>query len=196
MGVVAPRADPISILSGSALPAADLPSNYTVIDQQTALGGAVYPFLDQSGRAWRIIESGVKEPAVYPNPHTFGMDKPTLRYVNGGKVEDIFIDGMTTEEFLAKAGLELSMNKGGFVLSKRLSRIMRPYFASGSFPEDDVTVKYMDDLSADEVKVWDGAGLISRAMLERLVIPANISPAKRSELLYELKHCQRVEFTL
>src|SRR5260370_24167340 len=73
---------------------------------------------------------------------------------------------------------------------------MRPYFASGSFPEDDVTVKYMDDLNADQVKVWDGAGLISRAMLERVVIPPGTSPAKRAELLEELKDCKRVEFTL
>ncbi len=160
------------------------------------MGGAIYPFLENTGRAWRIIESNVKDPAEYPNPHTFGMAEPTLRYVNGSKVEDIFVDGLTTEEFLARTGLELSMNKGGFVLSKRLSRIMRPYFASGYFSEDDVTVKYMDNLTDDEVKVWDGAGLISRAMLERLVIPAGTPPAKRAELLEELKSCKRVEFTL
>ena len=96
------------------------------------MGGAIYPFLEQTGRAGRIIESSVKEPASYPNLHTFGMDKPTLRYVNGGKVEDIFVDGLNTEEFLASTGVALSMDKGGFVLSKRLSRIMRPYFASGT----------------------------------------------------------------
>jgi len=44
--------------------------------------------------------------------------------------------------------------------------------------------------------VWDGAGLISRAMLERLAIPEGTSPAKRAELLAELKDCKRVEFTL
>src|SRR5450755_595352 len=87
VGVVAPRADPLAIPSESARSAADFSSDYTVIDQQTALGGAVYPFLDQTGRAWRIIKNSVKEPTVYPNAHTFGMDKPTLRYVNGGKVE-------------------------------------------------------------------------------------------------------------
>ncbi len=184
-----------STAADTSLGSSTLPS-YTVIDQETALGGAIYPFLEATGRAWRIVESSVKQPASYPNSHTFGMDRPTLRYVNGGKIEDIFVDGLTTEAFLEKTGLELNMNKGGFVLSKRLSRLMRPYFASGSFPEDEVTVKYMDDLSADQVKVWDGAGLISRAMLEHLVIPAGASPAKRAELLEELKDCKRVEFTL
>ena len=51
------------------------------------MGGAIYPFLEQTGRVWRIIESNVKERMTYPNPHTFGMEKPTLRYVNGSKVD-------------------------------------------------------------------------------------------------------------
>src|SRR5258708_24675286 len=54
----------------------------------------------------------------------------------------------------------------------------------------------MDDLSEDQAKVWDGAGLISRAMLERLLIPPSTSAAKRAELLEELRDCKRVEFTL
>src|SRR5690242_19307735 len=54
----------------------------------------------------------------------------------------------------------------------------------------------MDDLTPGQAKVWDGAGLMSRALLERLVIPPGTSPAKRVELLEELKDCKRVEFTL
>ncbi len=182
--------------AGGSSAGADLGElGYVVIDQETALGGAIYPFLEQTGRAWRVIESSSKAIASYPNAHSFGMDKPTLRYVNGGKVEDIFVDGLTTEEFLARTGLELSMDKGGFVLSKRLSRVMRPYFASGSFADEDVSVKYMD-LSKEQEKVWDGAGLISRDMLERLMIPEGTSPAKRAELMEEIRHCKRVEFTV
>src|SRR5258707_1451797 len=149
-------------ISGTAIGSSqpDSPLEYTIIDQETAMGGAIYPFLENTGRAWRIIESNVKDPAEYPNPHTFGMADPTLRYVNGSKVEDTFVDGLTTQELLARTGLELSMNKGGFVLSKRLSRIMRPYFASGYFSEDDATVKYMDNLRDDEGKWWDVVGLI------------------------------------
>src|SRR5260370_13442778 len=40
----------------SSSPAAS-PFAYTVMDQEAALGGAIYPFLAQTRRAWRIIES-------------------------------------------------------------------------------------------------------------------------------------------
>src|SRR5712691_3801961 len=108
--VTTPISQPLQVATSTSSSAADtslsastLPS-YTVIDQETALGGAIYPFLEQTGRAWRVVESNVKEGASYPNPHTFSMDRPTLRYVNGQKIEDIFVDGMTTEQFQAATG--------------------------------------------------------------------------------------------
>jgi hypothetical protein len=141
------------------------------------------------------VTSAIADPAAYPNPATFGMDMPTLRWVNGSSLNDVFVDGMTTAQFLAATGLELHMDKGGYVLSKRLSRVMRPYFASTFLPNATVQIRHLDQ-DERERKVWDGAGLISRAMLERLVIPPGCSPAKREELLREIQHCQRVEFTV
>src|SRR6185295_5189558 len=47
---------PVS-LTAEVAAALDLP--YTIIDQEAALGGAIYPFLEATGRAWRIIESSV-----------------------------------------------------------------------------------------------------------------------------------------
>ncbi len=170
-------------------------ANVGIINQETALGGAVYPFLEQTGRAWTVFTHDLEQPACYPHPCSFGMVKPTLRYVKDGKIEDVFVDGMTTEQFLAKTGLSLGMDKGGFVLSKRLSRIMRPYFASASFPHESVSIRYLDQTS-NEQKLWDGAGLISRKMLERLMIPDGAPPAKRAELLREIAQCQRIEFTV
>ncbi|MHB8629488.1 MAG: hypothetical protein ACYDBJ_24000 [Aggregatilineales bacterium] len=167
-----------------------------VISPESDLGGAVYPFLEQTGRAWAVVSSRIEQPASYPRPGTFGMVKPTLRYVKDNKVEDLFVDGMTTSEFLAKTGLQLSLDKGGFVLSKRLSRLMRPHFAYGHFPQESVRIRYLTGQSEDELKVWDGAGLMSRAMLRRLVIPPHVSAAKRAELEREIEHCERVEFTI
>lgn len=171
-------------------------SGITITDFESQLGGAVYPFLEATGRAWRIVSSPVNNPAQYPSGATFGMDKPTLRWVNGSQIKDVFVDGMTTQEFLATNGLQLDMKKGGFVLSKRISRLMRPYFASGYYPDSEVMVSYMDDLDEAGKKVWDGAGLISREMLMRVMIPDGVSEAKREELLREIAHCKRVEFTL
>jgi len=173
---------------------ADLPQ-VTIINQETALGGAIYPFLEQTRRAWAVVSSELENPTPYPRKGTFGMAQPTLRYVKDNKIEDVFVDGMSTEQFLAKTGLQLSMDKGGFVLSKRLSRVMRPYFASGSFPKETVNVRYLEQ-DETEKKVWDGAGLISRAMLERLVIPDGAPPGKRAELLREVVECKRIEFTV
>jgi len=167
----------------------------TIINQETALGGAIYPFLEQTGRAWAVVSHDLEDPTTYPRSGTFGMSKPTLRYVKDGKIEDVFVDGMTTEQFLAKTGLQLGMDKGGFVLSKRLSRVMRPYFASGSFESSTVNIRYLEQ-DETQKKVWDGAGLISRAMVERLMIPDGTPPAKRAELLREIAQCKRIEFTV
>jgi hypothetical protein len=46
---------------------------------------------------------------------------------------DLYIPGQDTETFLAQSGLRLSLHKGGYVLSKRLSRIMRPFRYWGFF---------------------------------------------------------------
>ena len=170
-------------------------ANVGIINQETALGGAIYPFLEQTGRAWAVFTHDLEQTTCYPHLNSFGMVKPTLRYVKDGKIEDVFVDGMTTEQFLTKIGLTLGMDKGGFVLSKRLSRIVRPYFASASFPQEAVSIRYLDQTS-DEQKLWDGAGLVSRKMLKRLIIPPDAPPAKRAELLREIRQCQRVEFTV
>ncbi|MEI2607236.1 MAG: hypothetical protein V9G20_01250 [Candidatus Promineifilaceae bacterium] len=80
-----------------------------------------------------------------PHPaHTYGLDEPTLRWVNGSQVSDLYVDGLTTEQFLKATGLELNLHKGGFVLSKRLSRVMRPHFVSGFFQPEEVQVGYLE----------------------------------------------------
>ncbi|MCB0078951.1 MAG: hypothetical protein KDD73_16180, partial [Anaerolineales bacterium] len=156
--------------------------------------GVRYPFLDGSGRAWRLLTYDV---ATMPEPlasDTFGRDKPTLRWVGDGGVHDLYVDGMETEAFLAQSGLRLDMAKGGFVLSKRLSRLMRPFTLQNSFASDDVHIGYLQQ-DAAAAKVWDGAGLINRTMLERL-LPTDLDPVQRQRLARELAHAGRVEFTI
>lgn len=113
----------------------NLPYNLTSFDDK--LGGASYPFLEQTSRAWRIPIRPVDGPDEPHPAHTFGLERPTLRWINGSQVSDLYVDGMTTEQFLAATGLELDMHKGGFILSKRLSRLMRPHFVSGFFDTED-----------------------------------------------------------
>ena len=183
----------------------NLPYNITSFDDQ--LGGAMYPFLEQTKRAWRILTWPVDETAcpregvgADPHPaHTFSKmgetRPPTLRWVSGSQVNDLYVDGVTTEQFLADTGLKLDLHKGGFVLSKRISRIMRPHFVNNFFAPDDVTISYMAQ-SPEEARVWDGAGLISRKMLRKMMLSDDLSPAKRERLEQELRHAKRVEFTV
>ncbi|MCB9005773.1 MAG: hypothetical protein H6656_00035 [Ardenticatenaceae bacterium] len=172
---------------------ADLP--YTITSFNDDRGGATFPFLEQTQRAWHILTRPVDETAAPHAAHTFGLDAPTLRWVNGSQVSDLYVDGMTTEQFLEATGLRLDMHKGGFVLSKRISRLMRPHIISGFFAPEDVRVAYMAQSPA-EAKVWDGAGLISRRMLRKMLLSEELSPAKRERLETELRHAQRVEFTV
>jgi hypothetical protein len=168
---------------------------YTVISPETALGGAVYPFLAQTGRAWRIVARPVDKLTDVAAADRFGQETPTLRWVNGDQVTDLYVDGLDTEQFLEATGLQLSLKKGSFVLSKRISRLMRPHFVSGFFAPDDVTIAYMEQ-SKEEAKVWDGAGLMSRQMLAKLALSEDLSPARRARLQRELAHTGRVEFTV
>ncbi len=169
--------------------------NGTIITQETPLGGARYPFLHRLERPWKLI-SRPRENVNTPSGQPFNMSQPTLRWVNGG-IHDLYVEGMATDDFLATSSLALSMKRGGFVLSKRLSRLMRPYFLSGFFPKESVTIEYLE-LNDRGLKVWDGAGLVSRALLRRLIdhLPENLSAGKRRELVYELEHAGRIEFTL
>src|SRR2546429_4468867 len=95
-----------------------LESAYHVITSETPLGGAIYPFLEATGRQWSQITHPLAQEIAYPNVATLAMETPTLRWVNGPHVSDVFVDSLTTEQFLTQSGLALSMEKGGYVLSK------------------------------------------------------------------------------
>ena len=152
-----------------------------VISPDTVHGGLVYPFLPQ---AWHIVtrrfENGLEAIAE--------AEAPTLRWVKDSKVLDLYIPDMDTETYLAQTGLSLSMAKGGYVLSKRLSRIMRPYRYYGFFDAESVTIEYSNELDGD---LWDGSGLVSRAFVERLAEGLLLEDRHRRELL----HSGRLEVT-
>jgi hypothetical protein len=160
------------------------------INHSTALAGAVYPFLHRLQRDWEITSIPAEELSG-------DEPTPTLRWVNGSAVKDLHIADMNHAAFASQTGLTFHLNKGGFVLSKRISRIMRPYWISGFFPAEAVHIQYLSQRQR-EAKIWDGAGLVSRAMLRRLIaqLPVGLSAAKRREMTHELEHAQRVEFTI
>lgn len=170
-----------------------------------AMGGAHYPFLEKLGREWTLVTHNLDSIEEVHPYHSFGMREPTLRWVKDNKVVDLYVDGMTMQEYFETTGLRFhNEKKGPYVLSKRVSRIMRPYFVSGSFDPTDVSVRYMEASDYASLlgdgntgpKVFDGAGVISRNMLEKMLIREDMTPAKRDRLLAEIQHAGRVEFTI
>lgn len=171
-----------------------LEEGYTVINRNSKLGGKRYPFIEECGREWSIV--------IHPNDETLDIDpayklemeKPTLRWINGDDYIDVYIDGLTREQFEALTGLQFSDEKGGFILSKRVSRTMRDYYLSNKFPSWNMDITYITDERMK--KILDGGGVVSRAFLKRMPLPPDLDPTRRAELLYERDHATRVEFTI
>jgi hypothetical protein len=172
-------------------------------------GDLTYPFLPVTWQ-WHITprKNGNEEvmQTIYDAP------TPTLRWVKDDKVLDLYIPNMDTAGFLQATGLQLSLKKGGFVLSKRLSRILRPYRYWQFYNENSLNIHYgakpvgvgqtngakVGLLSLVKRKsreldpdLWDGCGLVSRAYIERLASELDLSDRHRRELI----QTQRFEVT-
>jgi hypothetical protein len=145
-------------------------SKFSTIRFDDNLGGLAYPFLPDEWQ-WQILSRPLGDAtddldaALPADPPTPAVLPPALRWVKDDKVLDLFIPNVDTAEFLARTGLQLSMRKGAFVLSKRLSRVMRPYRYWGFFGADEVAIDYNEQL---DPKLWDGCGQVSRGFVQRL----------------------------
>lgn len=157
----------------------------TVLRFDDNRGGLAYPFLPNDLQ-WQIVSRPFGDEAALAQ--IFQADPPTLRWVKDDKVLDLHVPGTDTETFLARSGLQLSLHKGGYVLSKRLSRVMRPFRYWRFFDEAEVTIDYNDLL--DE-KLWDGSGQVSRGFIQRLADSLDLDDRHRRELL----HTDRFEVT-
>ncbi|MBK8986300.1 MAG: hypothetical protein IPM39_09500 [Chloroflexi bacterium] len=125
-------------------------------------GGLAYPFLP-ADKAWQITAHSLSDEAALAD--IFQAPSPALRWVKDDKVLDLHVPGLDTADFLADAGLKLLLDKGGYVLSKRLSRIMRPFRYWGFFADSDITIEYNPSLDG---RLWDGSGQVSRGFIQRL----------------------------
>ncbi|MDT8287779.1 MAG: hypothetical protein RQ748_11775, partial [Elusimicrobiales bacterium] len=164
----------------------------TVIRHDDDLGGMAYPFLP-AALEWEIVSrplgNAEQMHAIYEAP------APTLRWVKDDKVLDLYAPGLDTEAFLARSGLTLSMERGGYTLSKRLSRVMRPYRFWHFFDREDVAIQYDPNLDG---RLWDGCGLVNRAFVERLagrLYPETGTEPGDDRHRRELLHCRRFEVT-
>lgn len=169
------------------------------------LGGMMYPFL-QDFSQWEIHTWPVRG----ADPHT---EKPvTLRWVKDDKVNDLFIDTLNHDAFCIITGLKLDITrKGPFVLSKRLSRLMRPYrfFRFYDCSPDPHTDRVLlgDAHLAESLVVnfspqldtasWDGCALITRGAVRQMGLSLSHLPeAERALHQHELETCKRWELTV
>ncbi|MFQ5401562.1 MAG: hypothetical protein ACE5E7_18435 [Anaerolineae bacterium] len=157
----------------------------TVLRFDDNRGGLAYPFLSNELQ-WQIVSRPFSDETALTR--IFQAAPPTLRWVKDDKVLDLIVPGMDTQTFLQRIGLQLSLRKGGYVLSKRLSRVMRPYRYWGFFSDDEVTIDYNEFLDG---KLWDGCGQVSRGFIQRLADSLDLDARHRRELL----HGNRFEVT-
>lgn len=157
----------------------------TVLRFDDNRGGLAYPFLPNE-LEWQIISRTFGDEEALAK--IFQADPPTLRWVKDDKVLDLHVPGMDTQAFLKCTGLRLSMHKGGYVLSKRLSRVMRPYRYWGFFNDAEITIDYNECLDA---QLWDGSGQVSRGFVQRQADSLDLNERHRRELL----HSNRFEVT-
>ena len=163
----------------------------TVLRFDDNRGGLAYPFLPNELQ-WQIVsqpfgdEEALAEifqanpPTPSACPTELGRSGQVLRWVKDDKVLDLKVPGADTETFLARSGLRLSLHKGGYVLSKRLSRVMRPFRYWGFFRDTDLTLDYNPHLDG---RLWDGSGQVSRGFIQRLADSLDLDERHRRELL-------------
>lgn len=158
------------------------------IMKNSVLSESLYDTFEKPIREWESYWNG------------FNGVKPTLRWLHEDDVVDLFMfhnDGtpVETEEFLKAIGMKLSLRKGGFVLSKRMSRTFRRYLLSGFYKT--LNVKYMKQ-TGQERKIWDGAGVISRRFLKSLVkkLPEVMRTKDRKKAMWLANTANRIEYTI
>ena len=140
-------------------------------------GGMAYPFLP-SDWEWQIVSRPINGAGSLEN--ITQADPPTLRWVKDDKVLDLQVKRMDSQVFFDMTGLRPSLDKGGYVLSKRLGRLMRPYRYWGFYDPSEITIDHNELLDS---ALWDGSGLVSRAFVERLAEEGALEERHRRELL-------------
>ena len=140
-------------------------------------GGMAYPFLP-SDWEWQIVSRPINGAGSLEN--ITQADPPTLRWVKDDKVLDLQVKRMDSQVFFDLTGLRPSLHKGGYVLSKRLSRLMRPYRYLGFYDPAEITIDHNELLDG---ALWDGSGLVSRAFVERLAEDCALKERHRREIL-------------
>ena len=142
---------------------------YNIIRSSELYAGSDHAFFSDTKRGFSIVtysaDDKIDELGLLPSD-TFGQE-PVIRWISDGQVNDVYLNGMTLEEFCDVTEVGISMPKGGYVASKRMSRIFRDYRVQTFLPDNELKILYLERDSIQDA-IWDGSGLINRKVLQRM----------------------------
>ena len=148
-----------------------------IIDNSANIGAYKYPlfnyFLAQDWKmtmrnfsAWNEEIAAADEQPL-PDLLTLVRDSGVIQVeATGSEGQPLDSQGM-----LAALGLETSLVKGAFVLSKRMNRLFRPTLYWDVCDRGAITIDYNEHLGED---IWDGAGLVSRRYVRQLAYASHL----------------------
>ncbi|MEM8860218.1 MAG: hypothetical protein AAGD96_17970 [Chloroflexota bacterium] len=162
-------------------------SRYEVIDGNKELGGQVYPFLNSFDH-WAV--------EAFDHPTWSKMANSAERFsaltaVRDSGVLRFHAEGMGDQALMEKLGIQISMEKGAFVASKRLVRMMRPFRYWAMHASTDIVIGRNVNANPD---LWDGAGQISAKYVKELAYAKHLDLTQKQRR--RLAKAKRVEITV
>lgn len=161
-----------------------------MITRETKLGGMSYPFFQPLGD-WELTIESVKSPDEYKSK----FKHRTVAWISDNKISTLYSD-WGWKKFQAHYNLKTHTHKGLLQLCKRMSRVFRPMFLWGFFYNRDLNIRVKKSL---DTKTWDGAGLVSRKMLQKMLLTdayLSLPLHKKAQLRQQINNAKRVEFTV
>ncbi len=186
-------------------------SAFERITPRTKLGLYRYPFLDPLASLW-VIVSALLNPKNMANVLSMLKNFASLAWLKDDKVVAIHVPGLSPTALLEKLRIGISLKGGLGKVSKRLSRIFRPYALFLWTTEADFHIRLVQRGTVRQ-STQDGGYRISRHLLRQMVarrIKVEFKDALKSNdkraveharraianLKYQANHAMRVEITV
>ena len=142
------------------------------------------------------LQTSRGNPFDYPRPDVlpadqFHMREPTLVTIRGGKVQEVFVQGMDYEAFSAATGMVIHTHGSRQKTFKRVGRALRGVQMSytGRLSEDTPSIEYLDfetlpygakqgvEAESSAKAVRDGGAVVSRDLVRRMALARVVTPA-------------------
>lgn len=151
------------------------------------IGNYSYPFLSTFSD-WILYSLSFDDLSAQPEQYSISWVKDTKIFFLCAYRADGSL--YKYDDFCHALNLDFDWSIGGFKVSKRFSRIMRPYRYFAFMSPDEIAVNH--DPKLDSI-IWDGSGQISRQLLLKI---AEQCPHLTNRQRQEMANHQRFELTM